>query len=372
MKRAAVLIGVQEVKGLTKLHAVHDGVDRMEQWALDQGMERKLVRTITDKNGQVKADDVEEAMIETLGTDGLEQLIIYFAGHGVNVSYNEYWLLTHAVDRPNQSVNVFGSLVRAKNCGVSHVVFLSDACRSAPQSVRGLGTNGSIMFPNPPAGANRTYVDMFYATSLGEPALEIKDTQSAANLFRAAYTDALLEAVNGLHTDICELDYELGQKVVRPWALGDFLEQNVPERVYELTNSLKVTQVPRAEILSRPNSAWISDVSKAKPSSSITFHSSQETSRQSSLISDEMQSANDLISDVLRDSSVTLMEATERVRGGNPALETVSDDDLNFGGLLAQASEDVFGSFERQAFETECGFKAVSYTHLTLPTKRIV
>ena len=62
MKRAAILIGVHKVEKLPMLHAVLDGVDRMEKWALAQGMDRELVQTITDANNErVTGEGVEDA-----------------------------------------------------------------------------------------------------------------------------------------------------------------------------------------------------------------------------------------------------------------------------------------------------------------------
>ncbi len=264
MKRAAILIGVHQVEGLPKLFAVLDGVANMEAWALAQGMERALVRTITDEKTPVRAEAICDAVEQVLATDGLEQLILYFAGHGVNVSYSEYWLLSKALTRANESVNVDGSLKQARSCGVRHVVLLSDACRTSARTVQEHGTTGTIIFPIAGAGARSSEVDIFYATELGAPAHEIEDTTKAANGFRAVYTDCVLEALSGKHREVREPDSALGNDVVRPWPLKECLEAIVPERLHELTKSFSRNQVPDAIISSNPKTRWVSDLAKIK------------------------------------------------------------------------------------------------------------
>ena len=362
MKRAAVLIGVHQIPGLKKLPAVLDGVERMEKWALTQGMDRELVKTMTDKAGSVKAGDIEETISDLVTkTDGLEQLIIYFAGHGVNVSYNEYWLLTRALESINQSVNVSASVKLARNCGINHVVFLSDACRSVPKTIREQGTQGTVVFPPPPVGAKKSAVDVFYATGIFEPALEIKDTDKAAANFRAVFTDSLLEALNGQHKDVCEVDAKLGEKVVRPWPLNDFLIDDVPSRVYDLTQSFDRTQVPDATITSRPGEVWLSDVSKADPPSAPTFSATPGTREISDDVRADMAASGDLILEALESEDLSIPTAIEWIKiAAEARSKTSTTRSANFAIDIAQAADHLSQPFGAEDFESECGFNVRS------------
>ena len=99
----------------------------MERWAKRQGI--GTVKVFTDEAGAVDVGAIKRAIREIVDAGNVEQLLIYFAGHGVNIQRNEYWLLSDAPRDSNAAVNVRGSVQLAEDSGISHVVFISDACR---------------------------------------------------------------------------------------------------------------------------------------------------------------------------------------------------------------------------------------------------
>src|SRR4051812_46690220 len=92
--RAAVLIGVNKTGGLPTLKDAAKGVGRMEAWARAQGFD--TVEAITDDGGRTVDIGVIKRAINRIIDRGTDQLVVYFAGHGVNIQYGEYWLLTDA------------------------------------------------------------------------------------------------------------------------------------------------------------------------------------------------------------------------------------------------------------------------------------
>lgn len=266
MKRAAVLIGVRKAGDLPELQAVWDGVKGMEAWALSQGIPKELIKTITDeaKLGETKRvtpQDITDAVDELLNPGDLDQLIVYFAGHGVNVQYGEYWLLTNAIIDSNAAINVKGSEERARYNVVPHVVFISDACRTAAEGIKAQGILGSTIFPNHAAGGPEKTVDLFFATLIGDPALEIKDPNDSAHGFKAVYTEALLEALRGQYPEIADTDDETGMQVVRPRPLKKFLSKELPIRVFMATQGTNPrNQQPDARVTSDED-AWLSSFS---------------------------------------------------------------------------------------------------------------
>ena len=66
MKRAAVLIGVNRVKGLPALNDAVRGAARMREWALAQGFAPERVRLVTDEAGEVTVQDVRRCIGELL------------------------------------------------------------------------------------------------------------------------------------------------------------------------------------------------------------------------------------------------------------------------------------------------------------------
>jgi hypothetical protein len=123
----------------------------------------------------VIARDIKQAIKAIIEPGNIEQLLIYFAGHGVNLGYSEYWLLSEAPDDTQEAVNVRGSEILARYAGIPHVVFISDACRTAAQGIQAQGVTGSEIFPNQGAGDVSQAVDQFFACTLGNPAAEVRD-----------------------------------------------------------------------------------------------------------------------------------------------------------------------------------------------------
>lgn len=102
---------------------------------------------IIDSEGPVEPGRIRDAVDSFVNAPvSYEQLLVYFAGHGVNLRYSEYWLLSKAPKDTQAAVNVLGSATLARYCGIGHVVFISDACRTAADSVRAQFVTGSKSF----------------------------------------------------------------------------------------------------------------------------------------------------------------------------------------------------------------------------------
>ncbi|HEX2180302.1 MAG TPA: hypothetical protein VHL54_12440 [Actinomycetota bacterium] len=278
MVRAVVLIGVAQAGILDTLQAVHDGVRAMEKWALDQGIDRDLVKVLSDESGPVEVRDVKKAVKELVDLSTVEQLIVYFAGHGVNISRGEYWLLSAAPEDSNEAVNVSGSVELARYCGIPHVVLISDACRTAAEGIQAQGIRGSEIFPNLSEGGIENPVDVFFACALGAPALEVKDPKQAAAGFRAIYTDSLVEALQGRKDvlvkdpeepapirliEVAGADEGARRGIIRPWPLSFHLQSEVLDRLISADVKPGVSQTPIARINSR--GTWLAEVPAPQP-----------------------------------------------------------------------------------------------------------
>lgn len=258
-KRAAVLIGVSKTGNLKQLSAAIDGAKRMGEWARNQGFAKKLVKVITDEKRPVRAQQIKDAVTTLLKEDGIEQMIVYFAGHGVNKGGSEYWLLSGAPIDVDAAVNLDASVDLARFVGIPHVVFISDACRTAAEGIQAQKLRGAAVFPSLPDD-NENPVDVFFACKLGSPALEIKDPKYSSGIFKAVYTDAMLDALEGKRTEVIEELLEGDKKIglVRPHPLGDYLVGELTKRLYGLkTEEGPVIQVPYARLTSREKTTWM-------------------------------------------------------------------------------------------------------------------
>ncbi|GLY43044.1 hypothetical protein Amsp01_090670 [Amycolatopsis sp. NBRC 101858] len=259
MRRAAVLIGVHESGDLPPLPAVLPGIRDVENWARSQQFE--AVRTLTDEHGKLGVRAIQDTIADLLDPRVIDQLVVYFAGHGVNIGRNEYWLLSDAPAYTNEAVNVAGSAVLARRCGVPHVVFVSDACRTAAEGITQQSLTGSEIFPNLDGAERNRPVDHFYACALGGPALEVKDPDDAAARYDAVFTKTLVDALTGRAQEVLEADDgQPPSSLVRPWPLSEYLEAEVSRRLTMLVPSGELVQQPEA-IITSPPKAWLSRLS---------------------------------------------------------------------------------------------------------------
>jgi hypothetical protein len=120
MQRAAVLIGVSKTGNLPELQAVQSGIGGMRSWAATQGIEGDRLVVLTDQAGKVRAHQIVDAIERLVEPRSLDQLVIYFSGHGVH-NRGDYWLLSDAPGKAGEAVNVEGSIQLARYCGVGHV-----------------------------------------------------------------------------------------------------------------------------------------------------------------------------------------------------------------------------------------------------------
>ena len=263
MIRAGIFIGVDQTGNLQKLHDAASGARRMREWALGQDFAEARAILMTDAGGQkVRADDIYEAVTTLLDGAGVDQLIVYFAGHGVRINKHERWLLTDAPRNPNAAVNVTGSAEAARVCGARHVVFISDACRVAPEGIQAQNVQGIEIFPNEGTSERSRPVDQFFACLVGSTAAEIKDPAAAAGGFSALYTDALLDGLKGLDAAILEgpADENDSALYVKPPKLEQYLEREIPERVQRRNLTGRVNQNPDAILTVHPH--WLARIDK--------------------------------------------------------------------------------------------------------------
>ncbi len=256
MKRAAILIGVDQAGDLPKLRDAAAGAELMNEWAQAQGMKTSL---ITDAHGPVSIQSIKTAIKSLVDAANVHQLLVYFAGHGVNLQRQEYWLLTDAPDDPQAAVNVATSASLASTCGIAHVVMISDACRTAPEGIRAQSIRGSEIFPN--REQDTTPVDQFFACQLGKPSHEFRDPSVTSAEFQALYTRELVPALRGQREKVITWNgaVQAGAGHVHMRPLRDFLHSAVTGKLTELKMQTSVIQVPVAQISSDPP-AWVSEI----------------------------------------------------------------------------------------------------------------
>ena len=173
--------------------------------------------------------------------------MVFFSGHGLlKAPGAEIWLLSGAPGNPNEAVNVAGSMAGARYCGIEHVIFISDACRSNPPSVQFSAITGSQIFPNQSPNAISPEVDVFYATRPGDPALEIPP-DDASSEYRGIFSECLVEALSGsVPKIIVTLPGNPVSRVIPSRPLKKHLLVAVPDAVAAV--SIKLRQAPEIRV----------------------------------------------------------------------------------------------------------------------------
>ncbi|GAA1974540.1 hypothetical protein [Microbacterium pumilum] len=241
MERALVLIGVSKTGGgLAPLNAVEAGLDEMTEWAKRQKIRR--IHRISDAGGTpVTAKAVHARIKKLCDLKTIDQLIVYFTGHGVTVGQEEYLLLSGAPTDLGEAIYVQGSAAAAALSPVGNIVLISDACRSdAEGSFRNL--RGAVIFPGY-AGDDEPKVDRLYAAPLGSAAYEVVDEHGVSH---PIYTESLVATLDGAHPQIVEPDEDPAFGIVRlRRGLQDILAEDVVNRLGALKVPLDISQRPK-------------------------------------------------------------------------------------------------------------------------------
>ena len=208
MTKAAIVIGVNKTGDLPVLRDAAAGAGRVAAWLKSEGY---LTQALLDEKTPgvftpVRAHDIFTAVEAALKPGTCEQLVIYFSGHGYLNDSSEHWLLSDAPSNPNEAISVEENILLARDCGVPNVAFVSDACRSTPQSIKADRVRGTMIFPNTGVSATaRADVDRFFACLPGDPAYEVAVDKSSgvySALFTHCLQDAYIDTPKALTSDV--------------------------------------------------------------------------------------------------------------------------------------------------------------------------
>ncbi len=240
--RAAVVIGVNQTGDLPPLNAAVSDANRVGDWLDGEGFE---VTRFVDDTAPVEVAPIHNAISALVRGPMLDQLVVYFSGHGFVQGYGEFWLLTDAPGDVNAAVSLDECLHLARDTGIANVVFISDACRSTAASLQAQRVRGSVIFPNDgSSGRIQPEVDIFYATRVGEESNELPVGESIKRpigLFTDVFLDAYAAPAPEMVKKVGGID------VVPNRALKCYLQQKVPERLARVDPLLEQHPAPIVE-----------------------------------------------------------------------------------------------------------------------------
>ena len=241
--RGAVVIGVDKVGNLPTLKAAGSGARKTADWLDKEGFEVKL---FVDDGKQVAAPELLDAVDGFINAGTFDQLVVYFAGHGcITSTVTELWLLSNAHRDPNAAVSLNECCTLAQTSGIPNVVFISDACRSRPDSLGAQFIRGSVIFPIQAPRGRISDVDRFLATRVGAAAYEYTVDKSSTQ-FQAIFTECFLDAFQ--HPDDGMVETVSGERIIPNRRLKGFLAREVPKRARAVQITLQ--QEPDCQVLS--------------------------------------------------------------------------------------------------------------------------
>jgi hypothetical protein len=216
--RAAVVIGVKNTDGLPTLHSTIPGAKKFAGFLQEEGFE---VRLHTDGSASLSLAPIKADVRDLLKDGNLDQLLVYFSGHGFRKAYmGETWLLSNALNDPDEAVNLVEFVELARSCGVPNVIVISDACRSRPDSDRAERVGGSGIFGS--YESNRiSVIDRFFAALPGRPSFEVSIDQATLN-YKSLFTEAFLNAFHRPKPGMV-VEIEPGLKVIPNRKLKEYL-----------------------------------------------------------------------------------------------------------------------------------------------------
>lgn len=243
-KKAAVVIGVDQTGNLAKLTSAAAGAEAVAVWLREEGFD---VECLTDKASAVEAGDIKKAIKKFVTLPPrYNQLVVYFSGHGYWHARTDLWLLSGAPADTDEAINLDGAMDLARYSGIPNVVFVSDACRSIPDSRGGARVRGVDAFPNYDEISTTSKVDFFKATSEARAAYEGdvgEKTQSILTYaLMSAYTEPRQDMVRKVMDDGDQV------QVVPNRKLEDYLRGKITEILAEI--DINLTQNIEANVAS--------------------------------------------------------------------------------------------------------------------------
>ncbi len=216
--RAAIAIGIGAAEGFAALPGALAGADAFTAWATAARIDS--VQQFDDRAAKVRLADIADAVDALIARADVEQLFVYFAGHGLALGTQEdFWILSAGTRRPSEVVALHGSLRIARHAGIPHVIVFSDACRTVPPTSQvDAALSGTSIFA-PGAPTDPATIDAFYASRPGAPAQELSG--------HGLYTSVLVNALQG-KANLGRVDPGAGSKVICADDLDRYLREAVP------------------------------------------------------------------------------------------------------------------------------------------------
>ncbi len=266
MSRLAIVIGVNKPKAPAPLKGAVEDANKFAAWIGKQGFE---VKSFTDDVQPVTFASIFDEVERAVDARTYSQIVIYFAGHGLQNGGSEIWLLSGAPNNPSEAISVEVSVMAARESGLQSVVFISDACRSIPAGMQSSRVDGGSIFPNKQLDRNtRPEIDRVFATLPSLVAVEAALADDKARR-EGIFTREFMRSFRDPPAALIEQVSENGQsiEVVTNRKLKELLRELVEDAAF--TEMPKAGQLP--EFILESVQAYVGRVERAPEGPDIKF-----------------------------------------------------------------------------------------------------
>lgn len=229
-RKAAVIIGVGHTGNLPPLKSAATSADQLKTWLEEEGYELICLTDVPDSDSgkpkPVTAQRVKDAIKKFVTQPPrFHLLLVYFSGHGYWQARADLWLLSGAPMDTDEAINLDGAIDLARYSGIPNVVFVSDACRSIPDSRSGAKVKGTDAFPNFSNITKRSDIDVFRATGEALSAYEAEVSGVSQSLLTYALKSAYEEPTSEMVQEVKEGSKRV--KVVPNRKLKNYLQTKI-------------------------------------------------------------------------------------------------------------------------------------------------
>lgn len=231
-----VAVGVHKAATMPTLPGVLPSVESLTNWAIRH---RYDAIRIDDQENPVTVERIKEELTPLDAATGAPdpkglldrpRIIVYFCGHGIHVSQDQYWILSAGPNQSNQRISAVSFRDTLATYGPKQVAIISDACRTA-QVVQGLASSVVDSYEALSVGVQK---DNFFSSQDGGASFSMpsKAGKPAYCIFSKVLERALSEPADPEALDT--LYQKLGRKVVSSQSLAYYLEKNVPRAALDV------------------------------------------------------------------------------------------------------------------------------------------
>ncbi len=255
MSRALVAIGISKAPPLEELPGAVTDAKYIADYARTYGYQH--VHVFTDEDGRpIRAHSIFEHCKSLLALPDLEQLVIFFSGHGYSpLPGHEFWLLSEWDSDANEAINASTSVQAAQRFERPRISFIADACRVTWNAAQ--CTAGLVILPKAKPPSSNSQVDEFYASAFGDVSQQYEPAQTRASY--GVFSREILNALKGA----AAIDRQ-GKRVVTSRSLEDYLAVSVPNSCAQIPNA--AVQHPDTHAKWRePNNVYVEFAGPTRP-----------------------------------------------------------------------------------------------------------